>query len=100
MTMRRTLLLCTFALVAFACTDDDEESVQPELPVDAAVPPAEPTPAPDAAPPVESKGIPLIDWVDDLVDHHTDDSSPPDTVDDKKIVDDEDPAKFDSRFQL
>jgi len=40
-------------------------------------------------------GIPLVDWVTDLTANHTDDISPPDTVDDKVIIDTSDPAAFD-----
>jgi hypothetical protein len=88
-------LVCTLAL--YACGDEDETTPEPEPPVDAG------SPTPDAAPPVEvdagpAPGIPLIEWVDDLLDHHTNDTSAPDTVDDKKIIDDEDPNKFNGRF--
>jgi hypothetical protein len=40
-------------------------------------------------------GIPLVDWVTDLTDHHTDDVSPPDTVADKNIIDTDSPSAFD-----
>lgn len=40
-------------------------------------------------------GVPLVDWVTDLTANHTDDVSPPDTVDDKVIIDTADPAAFD-----
>lgn len=93
----RRFLLC-FALLA-ACGDDDTATTPVEPPADAALPTAsDAAVTTDAAVPVQSKGIPLVDWVDDLVDHHTDDTSAPDTVDDKKIDDDEDPSHFQSRF--
>ena len=40
-------------------------------------------------------GIPLVDWVTDLADNHTNEISPPDTVADKNIIDTADPAAFD-----
>jgi hypothetical protein len=79
-----------------ACGDDEQTLPTPTpTPVDASTPAA---PAPDASTPVESKAIPLVLWVDDLLDHHTNDTSAPDTVDDKKIDDDEDPSHFINRF--
>jgi hypothetical protein len=42
--------------------------------------------------------IPLVVWVDDLIDQRTNDSSPPDTVEDKRIMESEDPALFDKYF--
>jgi hypothetical protein len=77
-------LLYTLVLLVCACGDD---ATEPSL-SDAG------TPAVDAA----TKAVPLVEWVDDLVDHHTDDVSAPDTVDDKKIIDDEDPNTFNRRF--
>ncbi|HEX2659285.1 MAG TPA: hypothetical protein VHU40_13470 [Polyangia bacterium] len=41
-------------------------------------------------------GVPLVDWVTDLTANHTDEISPPDTVEDKVIIDTSDPAAFDS----
>jgi hypothetical protein len=87
--MRKRNLLVTLLALA-ACGDDDAVVEAPPVVEDAAVA------TPDGS--VESRGIPLVDWVDDLVDHHTDDSSAPDTVDDKKIIDDEDPGHFTRRF--
>jgi hypothetical protein len=40
-------------------------------------------------------GIPLVEWVTDLTDHHTDEVSPPDTVADKNIIDTDNPGAFD-----
>ena len=40
-------------------------------------------------------GIPLVDWVTDLADNHTNEVSPPDTVADKNIIDTADPTAFD-----
>ncbi len=93
----RRWLLCG-VLLAVACGDDDSPTPV-ETPADAAVTPVADAAVSDSAtPPVESKAIPLVDWVDDLVDHHTDDTSAPDTVDDKNITDDEDPSHFTGRF--
>jgi hypothetical protein len=41
-------------------------------------------------------GVPLVDWVTDLTANHTDEISPPDTVEDKVIIDTSDPAAFDA----
>lgn len=101
----RFALTLFLSLGALACADD--ESTEPVVTpaVDSAVPapttdsatPITPVVDTDAGPPVD-KPIPLIDWVDDLVDHHTDDTSLPDTVHDKNIADNEDPSTFDRRF--
>jgi len=45
-------------------------------------------------------GIPLVDWVTDLADNHTNEVSPPDTVADKNIIDTADPAAFDPLLQV
>jgi hypothetical protein len=100
-------LVCTLCLALGACSND-ESTTPATTPVDGGAP-SLPAPATDAGataavPPTDgavapiSKAIPLVDWVDDLVDHHTDDTSPPDTVDDKNIADNEDPTTFDRRF--
>ena len=98
----KPLLPFACLLVAAACADD----LARETPVadaavstssmsssDAAVPSAT-----DAATTATAK-IPLLVWVDDLVDNHTHDDAVPDTVDDKNIADDENPSAFDSRFK-
>jgi hypothetical protein len=41
-----------------------------------------------------ANGIPLVVWVDDLVEHRTTDEAEPDTVDDKVVIDSEDPDLF------
>lgn len=84
------LLACALSLVLGACSDDESG---PQV-VDAGASPV----APDAGAPVVGQAIPLILWVDDLLDHHTTDESVPDTVHDKNISDDEDPAVFEKRF--
>lgn len=109
--MRAPLFLTlTCLLSVVACSDDVASGA---LGADAAVTPASNVPSgdsgilnadatvpsgSDAAPPATAK-IPLLVWVDDLVDHHTRDDAIPDTVDDKNIADDENPSAFDSRFQ-
>jgi hypothetical protein len=107
-TQARFALALMLSLGALACADDGDSRDPVVTPaVDSAVP--EPAPTTDAATPTmpvpdtdaatpASKAIPLIDWVDDLVDHHTDDMSLPDTVHDKNIADNEDPTTFDRRF--
>jgi hypothetical protein len=90
----RHLLVCTIALCA--CGDDQSPVAVPPAVPDAAILPSADAGLADAE--VESKAIALIDWVDDLIDHHTDDSSAPDTVHDKNIADDEDPSHFERRF--
>jgi hypothetical protein len=99
--MRQRAVLAVLTLV-LACSDD-EATVAIQTPADAsttladaAVPVTNDAAITDAS--VENKAIPLLDWVDDLVDHHTDEVSAPDTVDDKHIVDDENPTAYDSRF--
>ena len=56
------------------------------------------TPTPDAGPSggadAATAGIPLLVWVDDLVEHRTSDEAEPDTVDDKVVIDNEDPELF------
>lgn len=93
--MRR--LLGPLVLLAAACGDDDASAPLPAADAGGVVDAGAPTAA-DTGAPVESKAVALVDWVDDLVDHHTDDVSLPDTVDDKLIVDDEDPNTFNGRF--
>lgn len=72
-----------------ACGSDDEK--QPVTPVN---------PANDGGVAATDGGaaIPLVAWVDDLVTNHTTEMSLPDTVDDKKISDDENPQTFDKYF--
>jgi hypothetical protein len=70
--MRRMILLAVFAF-AGACGDDKA----------------------DDTPPVQT-GIPLGTWVHALVTERTSDEAEPDTVEDKTIVDVDDPAAFDA----
>jgi hypothetical protein len=102
------LLVCALGLALGACADDESTTAEATPVADGGTltPPAPttdagtapPGPLADGATPPASKPIPLIDWVDDLVDHHTNDTSSPDTVDDKNIADNEDPTTFDRRF--
>lgn len=105
----RFALALMLSLGALACADDDSKDPVVTPAVDSAVPVPAPTADADAATPTApvsdtdagtpvSMAIPLIDWVDDLVDHHSDDTSAPDTVHDKNIADNEDPTTFDRRF--
>jgi hypothetical protein len=104
----RLVLALVLSLGALACADDESKEPLTTPAFDAGVPtqPAAtadsattttPVPEADAGAPI-GKAIPLVDWVDDLVDHHTDDTSLPDTVHDKNIADNEDPTTFDRRF--
>jgi ABC-type glycerol-3-phosphate transport system substrate-binding protein len=43
--------------------------------------------------------IPLVDWVTDLATNHNNDTSAPDTVDDKNIADTDNPQAFDPLLQ-
>lgn len=111
--MNRTLSLTLLCLLsAVACSDDTasetpaaDAAVVPSSPVsngtgDAAVPGATDAATPGTSvPPGSPAKIPLLVWVDDLVDNHTRDDAVPDTVDDKSIADDENPSAFDSRFK-
>lgn len=92
-----TLVFASALSLALAACGDDGEGQAPTGPDAGLGPSADASlPAPDGG--VSSAPIPLIDWVDDLVDHHTDESSPPDTVHDKNIMDTDDPNKFEKRF--
>ncbi|MDB4977008.1 MAG: hypothetical protein JWN48_5349 [Myxococcaceae bacterium] len=93
---------CLLALLLAACSDDAHSPTLTPV-ADAALPPE--LAPPDASTPAQpsadggTPAIPLLLWVDDLVDHHTSDDSAPDTVDDKNIVDDENPTAYDARFR-
>jgi len=106
-----TLAAC---LALGACADDESRDPPSDNPAlgdpsdvpgptvipDGSVAPPAIAPAVDGdtgTPPV-AKAIPLIDWVDDLLDHHTTDEATPDTVHDKNIADNEDPTTFAKRF--
>jgi hypothetical protein len=92
--LRSLALVGALSLTLFSCdeTREDadaaplrEDALPPALPNDAGGE-ATPSSAPDAALP---QAIPLIDWVDLLVDKYGDESAQPDTVHDKNISDDE-----------
>ena len=82
-----------------ACGDEDPPAVTP---ADAAVPGADAGSTPEvdggAAPDGGPVAVPLTVWVNDLVTNFGP-MSPPDTVDDKVIMDTEDPAAFDPILQ-
>jgi predicted component of type VI protein secretion system len=80
------------ALLA-ACNDDDAPAVTPAADVAPTVT-ADAGAAPDAGP----VAVPLTVWVNDLVTTFGP-MSAPDTVDDKIIMDTEDPAAFDQILQ-
>jgi hypothetical protein len=93
--MRTTIrcLALVGIILATACDDDKVPAVSPITTpdaggdVDGGLPP-------DAGP----VAVPLTVWVNDLVQNFGP-MSPPDTVDDKVIMDTEDPAAFDSILQ-
>jgi hypothetical protein len=99
--LQRTLVLALLAAVLVACTGDGDKPYTPEPgsgsepepePVDAADVPVEPE---SDAGPEGTAPVPLTVWVDDLIDHRTNDDAPADTVLDKMIIDDTDPTSFD-----
>jgi hypothetical protein len=94
-------LAAVLGLLPLACGDDSSKE-----PLSGAVPDASASHASSDAGAPGSDGsvasavaIPLGVWVDDLVDRHSSDTSDPDTVDDKKIIDDEDPLTFQKYFE-
>ncbi|HEY6880043.1 MAG TPA: hypothetical protein VI299_18590 [Polyangiales bacterium] len=95
---RSSYAVCALVALVLACGDDDEAKPVVEPTVDAATPTPDASLVPDDAGTTTGRAIPLVEWVDDLVDHHTDDVSLPDSVDDKHIIDDEDPSTFARRF--
>ncbi len=93
--MRRMMML-TCLLAALGC-GDDERAQSAGMSGASTPPPQEAAPRDgDAA---AGPPIALVDWVDDLLDHHTDEHSQPDSVHDKNIVDDRNPATFSARFR-
>jgi hypothetical protein len=104
MAMKRwTHLPLALLLLAAACDDDDQPAVTPDAatgtPDTGAGVPDAGVGAPDGgAVDTGAPLIPLYDWVHDLVVGFGP-MSAPDTVDDKNIMDTEDPAAFDSLLQ-
>lgn len=92
--MGRALALASL-MVVIGCGDEADSPDAQESPGGATTD-AQVGTTPDGG--ASSAAIPLVLWVDDLLDHHTDDDSAPDTVHDKNIFDDENPATFDLRF--
>ena len=95
----RTLRCMALAAVMFAgaCGDDDKPAVvQPDAGTPAGSDAG--TPAADGGAPSGPMAIPLTVWVNDLVTNYGP-MSPPDTVDDKVIMDTEDPGAFDPLLQ-
>lgn len=100
-------LSCMLALASAACSDDKDG---PVVPVDGSVRDGG-TGLPDAATALDGAtpdatvpdgggvvSVTLVNYVNDLLNNHTDDVSLPDDVASKTIVDTEDPAAFNSRF--
>ncbi|MDB4990942.1 MAG: hypothetical protein JWN04_6120 [Myxococcaceae bacterium] len=93
-------LSCALALALTACSDDSKDA--PTV-ADSGTVPTSPAQVADASVPTMPNAdggapIPLLTWVNDLVDNHTTDDAAPDTVDDKNIADDENPGAYDNRF--
>lgn len=86
-TLRRLALRCALTGALAACGDEKSSGEAEKDGVRAA-------PDGGVTQPAAGSPIPLILWVDDLIDHHTTEESPPDTVHDKNIADDEDPRHF------
>jgi hypothetical protein len=107
MNMKRTSISIALLLALVACDEMDGTTAAEGPTRDAgdervsgdasASHDAGPAPGSDAAVD-DAPLIPLIVWVDDLVDHRTNDSAPPDTVEDKRIQETEDPALFNKYF--
>ena len=86
-------LLFALALSLSACTSD-KSSPDAREPDSDQTAPNEPPPA-TLPPSIDSKPVPLLAWVEDLIERRTSDEALPDTVDDKTIEGTEDPAAFD-----
>lgn len=100
--LKRTITLAlAITLSLAACSSDKsggDDNTNNPAPTASEPAPSEPV-STEPNPAVESKPIPLLAWVDDLIDHHTSDQALPDTVDDKNIEANEDPAAFDKYLQ-
>ena len=94
-------LTCMLAMATAACTDDHTDD-SPK-PIEDAGNGQSDGGAPDAASSdggsADGGALALVDYVNDLVDHHTDSTSLPDDVAARTIVDNQDPTAFDSRFR-
>jgi hypothetical protein len=81
-------------ILATACNDESVPAVPPVATPDAGGGEVDGGVPPDAGP----VAVPLTVWVNDLVQNFGP-MSPPDTVDDKVIMDTDDPAAFDGILQ-
>lgn len=94
--LHRMLLATIVSLSLFACDDSLKGASGTPGESDAGA-----TPGSDGGvkePDASSPGIPLIAWVDLLVEDFSAETSPPDTVNDKVIVDDEQSGSFEKFF--
>jgi hypothetical protein len=96
MTSWRTLTLAAVLALAGCGSDKGKPAVTPGTPDGGTV-----QPSPDAGSDAGTKGdattaaIKLYDWIEDLTSHYTTPTSAPDTVDDKNIIDTDNPNEFD-----
>jgi hypothetical protein len=100
MTIMKRPLVLALAVALSAC----EGAGDNDVPMGGDPPPPDqeedagttPEPGQDAG--VVDAPIPIELWVHDLIENHSGDEALPDTVDDKNIKDNEDPALFDAYF--
>lgn len=95
----KTILCATVLITAVGCDEDKEKMpmVDAGTMTDAAA--VAPNPVASDGSVAGSDGsmapnITLVDWVHDLVEHGTQETALPDTVDDKKVIDTEDEEAF------
>jgi len=88
-------LVVLTALVVAACDDGKSSSLPTPAPTDSGGSTSPTDPAVDGPDASTQQSYLLTEWVDGLVEERSSDSADPDTVDDKQIVDTDDPAAFD-----
>jgi len=93
MSSLRTLALAALVALAIGCGDNKGKTASTP---DAGTPDGSAKPDSGTSPDGTTAAIRLFDWVDDLVTHHTNATSLADTVDDKNILDTDNPGEFDS----
>jgi hypothetical protein len=91
MSSLRTLTLAALLAAAIGCgSDKGTPAVTPGSP-DAGAKPTDAGTRTDAT----TSAVKLYDWIEDLTTHYTTPTSAPDTVDDKNIIDTDNPNEFD-----
>jgi hypothetical protein len=92
MTSLRTLTLAALFAAALGCgSDKGAPAVTPPGTPDGGAAPTDGSTRPDAT----TSAVKLYDWIEDLTTHYTTPTSAPDTVDDKNIIDTDNPNEFD-----